>query len=107
MEGAMAHTATVAAKGQVVVGISPAESLRGDQNTSLLQLVVVTQLSVLAPAGLVLALLAVLAAVSGIIFHLVDVIEATSVSLIKFFSHSGCRYDIIVAEVVNVAVLGA
>ena len=79
VEGAPANATSVAAKGQVVVGVSPAERLRCDQGTSLLEFAVITLLAVLAPARLVLALLTVLTAVGGFVFHLVDVVIATSV----------------------------
>ena len=79
VEGAPANATSVAAKGQVVVGVSPAERLRRDQGSSLLEFAVVTLLAVLAPARLVLALLTVLTAVGGFVLHLVDIVIATSV----------------------------
>ena len=79
VEGAPANATSVAAKGQVVVGVSPAERLRCDQGSSLLEFAVVTLLAVLAPARLVLALLTVLTAVGGFVLHLVDIVIATSV----------------------------
>ena len=59
-----------------------------------------------APTRLVLAFLAVLGAVSLLIFHLVDVVEAASVLFRLHFLLGGRRDHIIALEVVDVAVLG-
>lgn len=61
----------------------------------------------LAPARLVLALLAVLAAVGGVIFHLVDVDVATRVVLLTLIFHCSSGDNFISAEVVDVAVFRA
>ena len=107
VEGAPTNTGSVATEGQVVVGVPPAESLASDQRTSLLQLAVVADLTMLAPARLVLAFLAVLGAISGFVLHLVDVVVAARVHLIGLLLLHGRGNDIIAAEVVDVAVLGA
>ena len=59
MEGPFAHARPVIAADDIIIGLSPAECLSGCDNCSLISLVVVTQLSVLAPTRLVLALSAV------------------------------------------------
>ena len=59
----------------------------------------------LAPARLVLALLAVLAAVGQLVFHLVNVVEAARVVLIIHILLSGSGDDISMSEVVEVTIL--
>jgi len=81
VEGACAHATAVVAEGQLVISIAPAEGLGSSEDGGLLLLVVVAYLAVLAPARLVLAFLAVLGSVGGLILHLVDVVEATRVRL--------------------------
>ena len=53
----------------------------GGEDSLLDLLIVVANLSVLAPARLVLALSAVVASICGLVLHLEDVVEATRVSL--------------------------
>ena len=102
----LAHaTAVNCTRGQGVVVLAPAERLRGREHGRLLLLVVVTQLAVLAPARLVLALLAILAAVGGLVFHLIDVVKATSVVLLVLLKLSGGSDYVVPLKVVDVAVL--
>lgn len=81
MESTLAHSRAVVSKGEAVIWLSPAQSLSGGEDGLLDLLVVVTNLSVLAPARLVLALRAVVASIGGLVLHLEDVVEATRVSL--------------------------
>ena len=105
-EGALAHAAAVVTVTlERVVVVAPSESLGGREDSGLLLLVVVTNFTVLAPARLVLALLAVLAAVGPLVVHLVDVIEAARVVLLIGLAHGGGSDNIVLPEVVDVAVL--
>ena len=104
VEGTLAHASAIVTANNVVIWLSPAEGLRGCQHCRLLLLVVVAELSVLAPARLVLALGAVVRSVCSIIFHLKDVIETARVDLGLLEILRGCGDFVSVSEVVNIRV---
>ena len=81
VESALAHAGTVVSEGEVVIGFSPSERLSGGENGSLNFLWLVTHHSGLAPARLILALLAVGASIGSLIVHLEDHVIATGFGL--------------------------
>lgn len=87
IESALAHSSTVVAEGQVVIGLSPAEGLTRGEHGGLHLLFIVANLPMLAPARLVLALGAVVLPIRGFVVHLEDVIETSGVCL---SGHSCC-----------------
>ena len=105
VESALAHAGTVVSEGEVVIGVSPSERLSGGEDGSLNLLVVVTNLSVLAPARLIFALRAVVASIGSLILHLEDVVEATGVGLGRHLSGGASLHGIVASEVVDVRVL--
>lgn len=76
-EGALAHAGPVVAEGEVIVGLPPAESLGAGDDGLLHLLVVVSELAVLAPPRLVLALGAVVRTVLRFVVHLEHGVERT------------------------------
>lgn len=104
-EGALAHARAVAAKGQVVVRLSPAEGLGRGEHGGLRLLVVVAKLPVRAPARLVLALGAVVRPILGLVLHLEHVVEAAGVGLGGQFLLLRGLGDLGLAEIIDVGVL--
>lgn len=92
VESALAHASPVVAKGEVIVGLLPAERLRTGDHSLLHLLAVVPDLAMLAPARLVLALGAVVGTVHCIVIHLEDGVEGArfvSVTIHDFLLGSG------------------
>jgi len=104
-EGALAHARACIAECQVVVGLSPSELLGGGEYGLLRLLGVVALLAVLAPAGLVLALGAVLRSVLLIILHFENIVKASSSVFLFSFSLSSSWDDLVLSEIIDVGVL--
>ena len=105
LEGALADATAAVAKGEVVVRLPPAEGLRAGQDGGLGGLVLVTELPVLAPARLVLALGAVVGAVLLVVLHLEHVVEALGSGGVSLLFLGCLRNFVGFLEVVNVGVL--
>ena len=86
-ESTFAHSSTGVAKGQIVIGLSPAEGLTWCEHGSLHLLFIIANFPMLAPARLVLALGAVVLPIRGFVVHLEDVIKTSGVC----FSGLCCR----------------
>ena len=103
-ESALAHSTAGIPKREVIVGLSPAESLRRGQHGGLGLLVVLSNLAVLAPAGLRLALGTVVPSVLSLVLHLEDVVEAFGGSLALLSLSFGSSNTFRALEVIDVGV---
>ena len=104
-EGALAHARPVVAEGEVVVGLSPAHRLSRRDHGRLLSLLFITNLALVLSFGLVLELAAELEAF--LVFLVALVHHVVAVRLVLFFGLMDdlLRHDVVLAEVVQVAVL--
>jgi len=104
-EGALAHARPVVAEGEVVVGLSPAHRLSRRDHGRLLSLLFITNLALVLSFGLVLELAAELEAF--LVFFVALVHHVVAVRLVLFFGLMDdlLRHDVVLAEVVQVAVL--
>ena len=104
-EGALAHARPVVAEREIVVGLSPADRLGRRDHRRLLSLLLVTNLALVLPLGLVLELAAELEALLVFFVALVDHVVAAGPVLFLGLESGLLLDDVVLAEVVQVAVL--